>query len=100
MNIQGILLGIVSFCIIGVWHPSVIKGEYYFGKNVCIPVFAVVGAACVIASLLLENTFASVGVALFGFSALWGIGEVREQEERVKKGWFPQNPKRKEQSRV
>ena len=26
---------------------------------------------------------------------LWGIGEVFHQRERVRKGWFPMNPKRK-----
>ena len=26
---------------------------------------------------------------------LWGIKEMKEQQERVRKGWFPRNPKRK-----
>ena len=30
-----------------------------------------------------------------GMSCLWSILELFEQEERVKKGWFPANPKRK-----
>jgi hypothetical protein len=25
---------------------------------------------------------------------LWSIKELKEQRRRVKKGWFPQNPKR------
>jgi hypothetical protein len=33
-------------------------------------------------------------VGVFGFSSLWSIHEIIEQEERVKKGWFPANPKR------
>ncbi|MBQ5683504.1 MAG: DUF4491 family protein, partial [Peptococcaceae bacterium] len=25
----------------------------------------------------------------------WSIGELKEQRERVEKGWFPKNPNRK-----
>ena len=32
---------------------------------------------------------------LLGAGAFWGIGEVFHQRERVRKGWFPMNPKRK-----
>ena len=35
-----------------------------------------------------------VGVA--GASLLWSIGELFEQKKRVEKGWFPMNPKRKD----
>ena len=30
-----------------------------------------------------------------GCSCLWSIKELFEQRERVRKGWFPENPKRK-----
>ncbi|HIT47433.1 MAG TPA: DUF4491 family protein, partial [Candidatus Cryptobacteroides merdipullorum] len=33
------------------------------------------------------------GVA--AFSAFWSIVELFEQEKRVRKGWFPENPARK-----
>jgi len=95
MNIYGLLLGAMSFLIIGIWHPIVIKGEYYWGKEKCIPIFGVIGAVFVVASILIDQMFVSVCLALFGFSAWWGIKEVAEQEERVKKGWFPKNPNRK-----
>lgn len=93
-NFKGIVLGAVSFLIIGIWHPIVIKGEYHLGAKKCAPLFAGIGAACVALSLRLKNVMANTAVALFGFSALWGILEVKEQEERVEKGWFPANPKR------
>ncbi len=95
LNPKGILLGALSFLIIGIWHPIVIKGEYHLGRKICTPLFAFIGAVCVIASLLISDITVSVAIALFGFSALWGIKEVREQEQRVKKGWFPENPKRR-----
>lgn len=30
---EGILIGVVTFFLIGIFHPLVIKGEYYFGKK-------------------------------------------------------------------
>ena len=96
MNFIGVFLGALSFLIIGIWHPIVIKGEYYFGKKVCAPIFAVIGIACIIIALNVENVVLNTAISLFGFSALWGILEVKDQEERVRKGWFPANPKRVE----
>ena len=94
MHFKGIILGALSFLIIGVWHPIVIKGEYHLGRKVCMPAFAAIGVACVALSLRVKNTILNAAIALFGFSALWGIKEVAEQEERVARGWFPANPKR------
>ncbi len=96
----GIMIGIICFISIGVWHPIVIKGEYYFGKKVCIPVFALIGLICVGLSLIFEHLVVSVGLAVFGFSALWGIGEVIHQEKRVKKGWFPKNENRVKSEKI
>lgn len=93
-HFKGLVLGALSFLIIGIWHPIVIKGEYHLGAKKCAPLFAGIGAACVALSLRIKNVILNSAVALFGFSALWGILEVKEQEERVEKGWFPANPKR------
>ena len=49
-----------------------------------------------VASSEVENVTVGVLVAVFGITSLWTIKELFEQEERVKKGWFPENPKRKE----
>lgn len=94
MNFKGIVLGALSFLIIGVWHPIVIKGEYRLGRKMCMPLFGAIGALCVAVSLRVKNTMLNTAIALFGFSALWGIHEVAEQEARVARGWFPANPKR------
>ena len=88
MHFKGIILGALSFLIIGVWHPIVIKGEYHLGRKVCMPAFAAIGVACVALSLRVKNTILNAAIAL------WGIKEVAEQEERVARGWFPANPKR------
>lgn len=89
MNYSGIIIGAASLVIIGVWHSIVVKGEYYFGKRICSIVFALLGFGCIAASLFVPQTEVSILLALFGFSALWGIKEVIEQEQRVKRGWFP-----------
>lgn len=99
MNTIGLILGIVSFCIIGIWHPTVVKSEYYFGKRACIGAFLAIGAICLAISLCSSSDYISLVLALFGFSAFWGIHEVCEQEKRVARGWFPKNPA-KEQKMV
>lgn len=93
-NYYGIALGAVSFLIIGVFHPLVIQGEYYIGKKMWV-VFLLMGLVASVLSLLVENTFLSVSLGVFGFSSFWGIKEIFEQIERVKEGRFPKNPKRK-----
>lgn len=93
MYFLGIAIAISTFLIIGVFHPIVIKTEYYFGTR---PwwVFLVAGIACMVGSLCIENTFVSALIGVVGASCLWSIGELFEQKKRVEKGWFPKNPKR------
>nr|WP_197272504.1 DUF4491 family protein [Methanobrevibacter arboriphilus] len=33
MYFEGIIIGLSAFIIIGIFHPIVIKGEYYIGKK-------------------------------------------------------------------
>ena len=94
MNFNGILVGVVTFLLIGLFHPIVIKAEYYFTKR-CWPVFLVAGLALLLGSLWISDAIVSILVAILGISCLWSIKELIEQEERVKKGWFPANPNRK-----
>lgn len=94
MNWYGIAIGIGVFFIIGVLHPVVIKVEYYWGKKVW-PAFLLLGIVCNAVSLAVDHIVISVLLAVLGFSLFWSIGELRQQEERVKKGWFPKNPKKK-----
>lgn len=87
-NLTGIVIGIATFLIIGIFHPLVIKGEYYFGVK-CWWVFALMGVASITASIVVENIFWSILLAVWGASSFWSIHELFEQRERVKKGWFP-----------
>ena len=93
MFINGLVIGICSFIIIGIFHPIVIKCEYYFTERIW-PLFLIGGLFLCVASLFLHSIILSAGFAVTGCSMLWCIGELKEQTERVKKGWFPANPNR------
>jgi len=84
----GLLIGAATFVIIGIFHPLVIKGEYYFGVG-CWWVFLIVGIATIAGSLFIENVLWSTLLAVIGASSLWSIGELFQQRKRVEKGWFP-----------
>lgn len=92
MNYNGIIIGAMAFLIIGIFHPIVIKTEYYYGKKVW-PIFLVIGGALILFSFFIDSLIISAGVGITGFASLWSIHELIEQEERVKKGWFPKNPR-------
>lgn len=92
-HFDGLIIGAATFLIIGIFHPLVIKGEYYFGVRIWVA-FLLLGIAGITGSILVTNEIISILLGVFAFSALWGIGEVFEQRERVRKGWFPANPKR------
>lgn len=93
MNFTGIIIGVATFLIIGLFHPLVIKGEYYFGVR-CWWVFAVMGVVTVVAALFVDNVLFSTLLAVWGASSFWSIGELFEQRKRVEKGWFPKREKR------
>ncbi len=94
MNFAGIILGASAFIIIGVFHPIVIKAEYYLGKG-CWWMFALAGLAFCAAALYVSDTVLSSILGVVGFSCFWSILELFHQEKRVKKGWFPANPKKR-----
>ena len=93
MNITGILIGAAAFLCIGVFHPIVIKTEYYWGVR-CWWLFLLFGIGCVVASLFAGGVVLAALLGVAGFSSLWSIIELFKQRKRVEKGWFPRNPKR------
>ncbi|MBR5171508.1 MAG: DUF4491 family protein [Muribaculaceae bacterium] len=92
-HLQGLVLGLCSFLIIGIFHPIVIKGEYHYGQSFKW-VFLVAGIGLCIGSLLVDSVMLSALMGVGAFSCFWGIKEMGDQQERVRKGWFPRNPKR------
>ena len=97
MNYEGVLVGIATFLIIGIFHPITIKAEYYWGVK-CWWFFLILGIAGIAASLFIENTVVSILCGVFSFSSFWTIKELFEQQERVKKGWFPEKKKKKKKT--
>ncbi len=96
MNYIGIIIAVTTFLVIGLFHPIVIKGEYYFGTK-CWWWFLILGVAFIIASLFVDDVIISPVLGVIGCSCLWSILEIFEQKKRVQKGWFPMNPKRKQE---
>lgn len=94
-HLLGLMLGLCTFLIIGLFHPIVIKSEYYFGVS-CWWVFAVCGTILCGAAIYLSDPFWSTLAGVSGFSCYWSILEIFEQRERVRKGWFPANPNKRE----
>ncbi|MBR4804698.1 MAG: DUF4491 family protein [Bacteroidales bacterium] len=94
MNFTGLLIGVATFLCIGLFHPLVIKAEYYFGVKSWWA-FLLGGLAFLAGSLLVEKVEVSVLLGVVAFSSFWSILELFKQKERVRIGWFPKNPKRK-----
>jgi hypothetical protein len=93
-GLYGLIVGAFTFLIIGLFHPLVIKAEYYLGTKSAL-IFLFVGIICVIFSIVVNNLLLSVILGVTAFSSLWSILEVYHQKKRVEKGWFPSNPKKK-----
>lgn len=96
LHFTGVLLGLFTFLIIGLFHPLVIKGYYYFGMW-CRWWFAMLGVVALVASVLVEDVMWQTLLGVLAFSSFWSVKEIAEQRDRVAKGWFPPNPRRPEQ---
>jgi hypothetical protein len=93
-NLTGIIIGAAAFLIIALGRYTTILAEYYFTRKFWIG-FLIIGLLGIVGSLWVQSLILSATLSILGFTYIWGIGEIIEQEERVKKGWFPENPNRK-----
>ena len=87
-RLLGLIIGIGTFLIIGLFHPVVIKAEYYWGTR-CWWIFLLLGLAGVAVSLVTENVLLSALAGVFAFSSFWTIKELSA------KGGFPKIPAEK-----
>lgn len=92
LNFTGIIIGVATFFVIGIFHPLVIKGEYYFGVKIWW-VFMLMGIIAMAASAVVADVLWSTLLAVWGASSFWSIGELFHQRKRVEKGWFPKREK-------
>ncbi|MDR1331573.1 MAG: DUF4491 family protein, partial [Tannerella sp.] len=80
-NLTGLIIGLSTFLIIGLFHPMVVKGEYYFGVK-CWWLFLLMGLAGIAGTLAFRNVLVSSLCGVFAFSSLWGISELFQQRRR------------------
>lgn len=92
-HVLGLAIGLCTFLIIGLFHPVVIKCEYYFGVR-CWWWFIVLGLILCGLSIAIDDVLWSAICGVAGFSSFWTTKEIFDQRERVRKGWFPKNPRR------
>lgn len=87
IHLTGLSIAVSTFLVIGLFHPIVIKMEYYFGVRLWW-IFLLAGIAFIIGSMLIANVIISSLLGVLGASCLWSIGELFEQKQRVKKDGF------------
>ena len=92
----GIIIAVGTFLIISLFHPLVIKLEYHTGTRYWWALL-LLGILTLAAALLTADVTASALLGVTGASLLWSIGELFAQKKRVEKGWFPMNPRRKQE---
>ncbi len=98
-RLEGLFIGLCTFLIIGLFHPLVIKGEYYYGEKVKWW-FLIAGIVFLVLSILCSSIIGSTLLGVTSFSCFWSILEVKEQVERVRKGWFPANPSKEKKQKL
>jgi len=91
MNLNGLLVGLATFLIIGLFHPLVIKAEYHLGVR-CWWIFALAGVIFAVLSVFTASIVLSTVLGVVAFSSFWSILELVHQRRRVDKGWFPAGP--------
>ena len=69
-HLDGLIIGICTFLIIGIFHPIVIKAEYYWGTK-CWWIFLILGIVGILLSLYVKSVFWSAILGVFAFSSLW-----------------------------
>ncbi len=73
MYFTGIIIAVSTFLAIGLFHPLVIKAEYYLGTRSWW-LFAVLGVVACVAALFISIVILSSIVGVVGASACWSIG--------------------------
>jgi dolichyl-phosphate-mannose--protein O-mannosyl transferase len=93
MSFEGLIIGMMAFATMGVFHPIIIKSEYYFTDKIW-PIYLIVGLISIALSCFIPQRLLAAFFGIWGCTSLWSIHELKKQTDRVKKGWFPENPKR------
>lgn len=68
-RLLGLFIGVCTFLIIGLFHPVVVKAEYYWGTR-CWWVFLLLGLGGMAVSLLTDNVLLAALAGVFAFSVV------------------------------
>jgi len=95
MNLQwaGLALAGLIFGAIAFGHVAVRWVNYRFGTRPAPYVFAL-GLVCLGLSLVVSRDLASAALGILGMTTVWDAFELLRQEERIRRGHAPANPKR------
>ena len=94
MNSVGLAAALAAFLGIWIGHVSVRKVEAA-APRLWIPVViaVVVGVALEVASVFVQPAAASVAAGIIGITVLWDALELHRQEDRIRRGHAPANPR-------
>ncbi len=92
MNYQALLIGIVAFLTIGIFHPIVVKLEYYFGKKIWWAIFF--PGLLLLSASLFTRSYLSIILGIVAFGCFWTTVELFFQHNRVLKGQAKRNTNR------
>lgn len=95
MNLIGVYLSVFMLAAIGLGFAWVIKVEYYLGAGIWKTVLGL-GLLLCLGSLFMPSFVPSAVMGILGGSVVWGATELPDQEERVRQGHFPANPRRED----
>lgn len=91
MHVEGLLIGLFCYAIIGIFHPIVVKGQFCFTNKIW-PVFLLAGISCLVGAAFIDEVIWSAMIAIAGVGFLWSISELKELTQSVSRGWFPKKP--------
>ena len=74
MNGYGIVTAVICFVCIGIFHPIVIKAEYYLSAR-CWPLFLLAGIVFLAASLMIGNLYLAGAGGPPGSTCPWSTRE-------------------------
>jgi hypothetical protein len=94
MNTTGIFFGLFTVIAIGLGFVWVIKLEYYASAHLAKPVMAL-GVIMAVISLFIPDFTLAAMIGIVSGTVIWGSTELPDQEERVAKGMFPANPRKR-----
>jgi hypothetical protein len=88
----GLVLAALIFGTIGLGHVAVRKLNYRYGTKPA-PFFLVLGLAFLGLSLLVTSDLASAALGIVRMTTLWDAVEFVRQEERIRPGACPGEPR-------